>query len=192
MYFHYLAKRHHFDDWHSTAPFECRPYKAEVVKLANSVSAASVLEIGCGLGEIISRVNAERRIGIDINQAVVYAARNLYGNLCTFEVSSLTDIETLRVQCGAHVDLLIMVNWPHLLPWHELSTQIKSIIECMQIKHIVIDGISDVALDYAHHHGSQNFGQIGEIVKSVPASDGVRTLYLLDVRQPDQLLGTKS
>lgn len=181
-YFYYLARRYHFDAWHSTAPFECRPYKAEVVRLANSVGSASVLEIGCGLGDIISRVNAEKRIGVDIDQAVVCAARNLYGHLCKFEVSSLSDIETLRVECEAHVGLLIMVNWPHLLPWPELSAQIKSVIYCMKINYIVIDGINDSALDYAHHHGSQNFGQIGQIVKAVPASDGVRTLYLISVR----------
>src|SRR5882724_2411371 len=43
-----------FDEWHANAPYACRPYKKSVVDLANSLRPNTVVEVGCGLGEILS------------------------------------------------------------------------------------------------------------------------------------------
>ena len=180
IYFHYLSKKYGFDGWHATAPFECRPYKAEVVKLANTVRATSAVEIGCGLGDIISKVDAGRRLGVDIDQAVIRAARDLYGHSCAFEIGSLTDIKSLQ-KCLRQSDLLIMVNWPHLFAWVELANYLRAVIECIGIQYLVIDGINASSHGYAYHHDLQDIEQIGEVVQAVQASDGARTLYLVHV-----------
>jgi hypothetical protein len=48
-----------FDPWHASAPYACREYKVRAVDLASSTHSRVVLDIGCGLGDIIGRVRAE-------------------------------------------------------------------------------------------------------------------------------------
>jgi hypothetical protein len=48
---------------------------------------ASVLEIGSGSGELIGRINAKRRMGIDLSGAQVERARELFPE-CSFEVQA--------------------------------------------------------------------------------------------------------
>ena len=44
----------------------CRPYKREVVDIVNSLRPNSVVEVGCGLGEIVGRACARERFGFAI------------------------------------------------------------------------------------------------------------------------------
>ena len=64
-----LCRVFRFDPWHAAAPYSCRPYKSQVVALANSLRPAVALEIGCGLGDILSRVDARERIGLIVMPA---------------------------------------------------------------------------------------------------------------------------
>jgi len=49
-----------FDPWHVTGNFHARPYKADVVRLIESVPHDRIVEIGVGLGDILGRVRAEK------------------------------------------------------------------------------------------------------------------------------------
>lgn len=187
IYYYLLSKRYGFDIWHASAPFECRPYKAEVVKLADSVSVSSALEIGCGLGDIISRINVVKRVGVDIDPAVVFTAQKLNGRYCKFAVGELSDVQNLKQQCEGAVELLVMINWPHLLPWHQLFEHIQSIIDQIGVRYVLIDGINDSIHGYANYHRAECFGEIGEIVHAIPSSDGARVLYLIRACKPKQV-----
>jgi len=59
-----------FDRWHASAPYSCRPYKELVVELANALQPSIAVEVGCGLGDIISRIKAADRFGIDSDHAL--------------------------------------------------------------------------------------------------------------------------
>ncbi|MDB4984649.1 MAG: hypothetical protein JWM20_828 [Patescibacteria group bacterium] len=110
IYYRILRLWFGFDAWHARAPFECRPYKQVVVDLCNSVRSDVAVEIGCGLGEIISRVNAGKRIGLDTDPHAIGAATFLYGNENTLfktgSSDSLGDITGKKV-------LVIAVNFHH-------------------------------------------------------------------------------
>lgn len=53
---------------------------------------ASVLEIGCGTGELLAAVNPGRGLGIDINPKMVEAGRNKFPNL-QFAVGNLENLQ---------------------------------------------------------------------------------------------------
>lgn len=75
-----LRKKYNFPDWH-IAPIEYRPYAQYVSKIVNEYvadSAGVVVEIGCGLGEIISSIRVKRKFGFDIKKEVLQAARLLH------------------------------------------------------------------------------------------------------------------
>lgn len=187
IYYYFLSLRYGFDPWHATAPFECRPYKAEVIRLADRVRVTSVLEIGCGLGDIISRIDADRRVGVDIDESVVFTAQKLYGSHCKFVVADLSDVENIRKQCEEGVDLLVMVNWPHLFPWFKLSEHIRNIIDQIGVRYLIIDGINSSVQGYAYYHGAECYEEFGEIVHAISSSDGARVIYLVRIDESSQV-----
>ncbi|MGH9439281.1 MAG: hypothetical protein ACRD22_15650 [Terriglobia bacterium] len=172
-----------FDKWHASTPFECRPYKQEAVTVINELEPNVVVEIGCGLGEIISRVECERRIGIDRSGRVIRAARFLYGSSCVFMEGSIADHDSLVEAVGGHADVLVAINWPHSLPWSELYLSVRVIAGRLAARYLLIDGINPGVPGYAFHHGLGEFRELGEVRETVRSSDGIRTLYLIAIER---------
>ena len=178
--FRRLARRHGFDTWHANSPYECRGYKREVVQLAEGLQPRAVVEIGCGLGEIVSRIRDCRRFGFDIDDRVVPAARELHGAGCRFECAGLADVDSVRRAVGdAGADLLVMVNWPHALPWPELAAQVRRLAGAVPLKHLIIDTVAPGTPGYAHHHTVAELRSLGPVLKSLRSIDGVRTLHVV-------------
>src|SRR4051812_17445146 len=73
-----VGRMFELDPWHANAPYSCRPYKKSVVDLVNSLKPERVVEIGCGLGEILVRIQARHRFGLDTDADVIRAARFLH------------------------------------------------------------------------------------------------------------------
>jgi SAM-dependent methyltransferase len=180
LHYRRLARRHGFDPWHAKSPFECRGYKREVVQLAEALQPQVAVEIGCGLGEIVSRIRGCRRFGFDVDARVVPAARELHGARCRFECAGLADVETVqRVVGAAGADLLVMVNWPHGLPWVELAEQVRRLTQAVSLKRLIIDTIAPGTPGYAHHHAAVELTSLGPILRSLPSIDGVRTIHVV-------------
>lgn len=175
-----LARRHGFDPWHAKSPFECRGYKREVVQLAEALQPQAAVEIGCGLGEIVSRIRGCRRFGFDIDARVIPAARELHGAGCSFDCASLADVDMVRRAVGdAGADLLVMVNWPHALPWSELAAQVRRLAQAVSSKLLIIDTIVPGTPGYAHYHAAAELRSLGPVLKSLPSIDGVRTIHIV-------------
>jgi SAM-dependent methyltransferase len=179
IFFNLLRFYFGFNRWHSSGTYWCRPYKREVVELSNLIKPNSVLEIGCGLGEIISRIDATHRQGIDIEPQVIDAARFLNRKNNYFNVGSLHDLSNIKLNADLPLDLLIMVNWTHEIEWKNLSKCVLQIIEKLKIKYILIDGIIEGADGYAYSRNSTDFLEWGFIQHEVVAADAVRKLYLI-------------
>jgi SAM-dependent methyltransferase len=180
-----LARRHGFDPWHAKSPYECRGYKREVVLLAENLGPQTVVEIGCGLGEIVSRVRDSRRFGFDIDARVVPAARELNGADCSFECAGLADVDTIRNTIGdAGADLLVMVNWPHSLPWPELASHTNWLAKALTLKYLIIDTIAPGIPGYPYHHSLAELLTLGDVLQSHPSIDGVRTLHIISLNAP--------
>ena len=48
--------------WHLNATFESRDYKKKVIKISNMYKTNFAIEIGCGIGEILGRLNASKNM----------------------------------------------------------------------------------------------------------------------------------
>ena len=111
-----------FDKWHIVSNFYLRPYKVVVLDSIKSLQTNCVVEVGCGLGEIISRIPSDMKIGIDSDSKAIAAASFLYGGRCKFMEGSFNDLTKILLKMKIKkVDMLIMVNWPHLIPFMDLE-----------------------------------------------------------------------
>ncbi len=180
-YYSLLQKRYGFDKWHSATPYEARSYKKSVVEIASKLGASSVVEIGCGLGEILSRINAQHKFGVDRELAVIEAAIYLNSSKCSFYPIELDNF----VDEFPHekFELLIMVNWIHEIPWEKLSRVIANIVTKFDVKYLLIDVVDDTAEGFQHYHQETQVRSLGTVVDMVIGLDSVRNLYMLNVER---------
>jgi SAM-dependent methyltransferase len=131
-----------FDAWHASAPYACRPYKKSVIDLANSVHPSTVVEVGCGLGDIVSRVQAKNRYGLDLDARVIRAARFLHplGIVWTACAAAELDAQIVPV---ALIDCLIMVNWIHNLTSEELAAMLVPLLS--RVRFLIVDAVDENA-----------------------------------------------
>jgi hypothetical protein len=147
---HALRLLFRFDPWHAAAPYSCRPYKALVVELANALQPAVAVEIGCGLGDIIGRVDAADRFGVDADYRVIRAARFLHGGRGRWIHGDGNCIDSLLTP-ERRIDCLIMVNWIHSLSPEHLADLVVPLLA--RARFLIVDAIDpDGPSSYRHKH----------------------------------------
>jgi hypothetical protein len=127
-----------FDAWHAAAPYSCRPYKRRIVELANSLRLDVAVEVGCGLGDILSRVEARVRFGFDTELAVIQAARWLHP-VRTRWIHGDASAVLRRLPRSLRIDCLIMVNWIHNLSPQQLAACLLPLLP--RTTYLILDAI---------------------------------------------------
>ena len=170
-----------FDPYHASAPYACGEYGVRAVDLASSTHSRVVLDIGCGLGDIIGRVRAEKRWGVDKSAAAIAAARRLFGGLVSFAVgSAFAPDEIAKVVSDRPIDLLIMTGWTYM-ELEKLVATIRSIQQKLSVRMLLIDTLHPGALEGCFAHSVEDLKRLGEVRVSVDCGDGVipRDLHLI-------------
>lgn len=174
-----------FDPWHITGTFHARPYKADVVHLCESVPHECVVEIGVGLGDILGRVHAAKRVGIDREAAVLSAAKYCVNGSVSFAVADFAKpdelIMALKTNAVSSVDVLILVNWIHMIEMDVIAQSLSHVSREIPIKHIVMDTIRAGTPGYRFTHSQDDLRRLGDI-KKVIAADDVRDLVIVEMK----------
>lgn len=174
-----LRHRYGFAPWHVRATYDFKPYKRMVVEAVTELRPRSVLEIGCGLGDIVSRVPGRIRVGLDADPGAVNAARRLHPQVA-FERADLNNaVGTLQRLDMSQFDVLIMVNWPHLVSPAELVVSVKDVQAATNVGYLVIDLIHPETAGYLYAHTIRELEKLGKVAKVVRAIDPVRDLAVV-------------
>lgn len=142
-----IHKKFRFDSWHYDNGWHCRPYKHVAVDVANSIDIDTVVEVGCGLGDIISRIDAKHCFGYDLDASVIAAARQSSGRKVVFHIGSFDSIAIEKM------DLLIMINWIHNMPPEKLAAVLNMALS--RTKFLLLDHIHSRATGYKFSHNFQ-------------------------------------
>jgi hypothetical protein len=148
LYFFLLFLIFKFDKWHFRATYYCSPYKKSAVDIINKNISNSdiVVEVGCGIGEIISRINCRTRIGIDRCANVINAAKfyNRKENI-KFISGSFNSIDT-------NFDHILLLNFTHEISENKLIGILKIMILKHNPKTIFIDSYHNNYFKHLRHH----------------------------------------
>jgi SAM-dependent methyltransferase len=114
-----------FDKWHTTILSQ-RMYALDIIRYCNTLETDKhVLEIGCGLGDIIRNVNALKSCGYDRDVNALKAAAFLSffrpGRI------SFSQHEFPKDEIKGHYDVIILVNWIHSIVPSVLKHKIHEI-----------------------------------------------------------------
>ncbi|MDP6442785.1 MAG: methyltransferase [Pirellulaceae bacterium] len=138
-----------FDHWHASQGFHCRCYKQMVVDLADQLRPTTAVEIGCGLGDILCRIQAERRYGLDLDEGVVMAARRRHRDKSQFVVGSFADVAQTREPV---IDVVVMVNVLHSLDAGQVRDGVEQLRRAVEVKHLIVDEIVERENKSLHCH----------------------------------------
>lgn len=160
-----LQRVYRFDKWHiygSSKP----QYTFIVSQMLNQLTKKdTIVEIGCGLGNILKLARFDNKIGFDLDPQVIKAAK-LTNWFRRIEFRRGTFLEATEVQ---DIDVLVAVNWVHNLESRLLVKELLNFPSC----YIVTEGVEDYRFFHSREKFESNF-QILDEVKS-----GNRHIYLL-------------
>ena len=129
-----IIKIFKISNWHEM-PINFKPYAIDIVNYINEYikRTSGVLEIGCGLGDIIGNIDCSRKYGCDIDEKVARVASVLHPSV-NFAIGSMKNIKI-----DENLDVVIMVNFIHRIPTKELKECIENMIVKNKVKMFVID-----------------------------------------------------
>lgn len=129
-----LIRKYHFESWH-LSPYEWKEYAQACVNYINVHDCKTIVDIGCGLGGILRHVKAERKIGIDLHEEVIQAARELSDGTITYKAGSFDALTEKPI------DYLVTLNFMHggteatwTEPYHTAAEQ-------NDVRHFIVDTV---------------------------------------------------
>lgn len=139
----HLQEKYHFADWHLTLKVH-KPYMEAIIRgiLALSHeddSIKEILEIGCGLGDIIADplLDGFKRTAYDISPEVIGADREWYRDRgIEWNVGVFNDVRDREIDC------LIMVNFIHSVKPEYLSEYFPNLFSRNRIRYTVVDQVT--------------------------------------------------
>ncbi len=148
--------------WHAfLGNYYGRPYKKAVVNKMNEFNFNTVVEIGCGLGDIIIRINAPKKTGIDNDSSVIRMAKFLRKKDTEFIVGGFDAVKSLK---ETEIDCIIIVNLLHRFSIDQIKGELSEILKYKRVKYFVVDEILDHAKDQFafkgyHHNFAEYLGE---------------------------------
>ena len=143
-----------FDKWHVNTMIE-RKYVSDIITYINkryNGPKQTVVEIGCGLGDLLRRLNVKEKVGFDIESNVLKAARvlsTLSGENIRFQTFSFPESDlTLKV------NIILMVNWIHHISPEVLKLKISEYFKnnLCDRGELIIDTVQEPGGEYPYNH----------------------------------------
>lgn len=142
-----------FDRWHVVCGYHRVEYKKALIEKINSKEYEVVLEVGCGLADILTRLKAPRKIGIDIDHKVIRAANFIHPKLYLVVGNFIEDCELIIASMDyVKLDAVIFANWVHSIPFDQFIKIINILKNDNKYLDIYIDIIEVHAREYKYHH----------------------------------------
>ena len=144
-----LYKIFNFDKWHSQTVVG-NHYSSLIIKTVNLSKANNVVEIGCGLGDIILNINAKNKLCLDQSQEVLNAASFI--SKLKFAKAFFKKFDFINDNLIDKHDVIIMVNWPHIINEKILGEKFSILFNNNLNKSgfIIIDTVNDENYRYNH------------------------------------------
>ena len=129
--------------WHLNATFESRDYKSKVVRISNMYKTNFAIEIGCGIGEILGRLNASQKYGIDINIDTLLLCKRLNKNIKTIHNDIMKNKQKILDLINSieknETILIIMVNWLHEYSESKVNNLVENLLSLNRSIIIIAD-----------------------------------------------------
>jgi len=179
IHLYFLYKIFRFNKWHVNGTYYCRKYKKILVNEINKLNLNNAVEIGGGVGDIVSRLNTSKKFLIDVDNNLKNVVNFLYKDVIFINGS----FESIKQIDNENIDILILVNWIHELKQDYIITQIKNILKFKNIKYILVDEINLNIEGYKYKHNFENAIEGFKTLKLIEDPENIRKFRILEWKQ---------
>ena len=170
--------------WHLSGTFYCRDYKIKSLKIINSLKPDLYIDIGCGLGEILSKVrlSSEYKLGYDLDHRLVEAIKKLHNKDFIFfknEDELLLKAKKLLVKEDQRV-VISMLGFSQHLANDILSKKINMYFQIIGKYTLLIDNVYVSSKEYRYNHHDYLYLHKG-LIKYFHKVDKLRSLYCIQI-----------
>lgn len=169
--FKFLRWYYKLHEWFFTAGvYECNKYQQTVAAFANKLKPKVVIDIGCGIGEIISRIKADVKIGVDIDETAIEVARklNILRRDNTVYVKGSFDI----LEKYDRIDLVIITGFLFGIHPEELNKLIPLLKD--KAKYIIVDEIDKEADSTGYPYKHDFDALFGSFAENIMTSELIK------------------
>lgn len=133
---------YHFDKWHFCRPFETTNYKQMIVNIIDPIleKDSTVVDVGCGTGQILRHIGKSRRIGIDLDKQALQcgALFNKFINPpIEYLEGSIANVSALNTQ----IKVLILTNWLHNYDDDWIAVNLYELFKNNIIENCIVDEV---------------------------------------------------
>ena len=169
--------------WHLSGTFYCRNYKIQSLKIINSLKPDIYIDIGCGLGEILTKVklSSQYKLGYDQDFRLL-EAQNILNNkdflFFTNEEELLKNAKKLNSK-NKHNIVFSMLGFSHQLSHSYLEKKINKYLNKIGKYNLLIDNVFDDSQEYKFNHHHFLYNHVG-LIKYFHKVDQIRSLYCIE------------
>ena len=178
-------RKYCLDKWYLQGTYFCRAYKMKSLNIINYLKPDIFIDIGCGLGEILQRVDLpyQRKIGFDKNTKLTEPISKLNKNnfLYFSKVDQLFNYAINLKKSYKGLVIISMLNFSHTLSEEELLKTLEIYKNKIGTFLLIIDNINEVAIEYKYNHYSF-FNDHKGLIKCWPNIDKLRSIYCIKIR----------
>ena len=184
LYLRLKLRGHTIDKWHLNGTFYCRKYKLKTLEIINDLSPTLYIDIGCGLGEILSRVNKNiyYKIGYDKDINITQINKEINSNKFKYfakKKNLINYIKNLNIS-QEELKIITMLNFAHNVSPKELKSMLLYYYQKIGKYTLIIDNIfsKESLYKYNHHDFLINHDGLKKYFFKV---DNLRSLYCLNI-----------
>ena len=178
----FLLYNYDIDPWHLKGTFQCRIYKKFVYKLVIEFKPSLYIDIGCGLGEILSKVklNSNKKIGLDIGKGIEKAVRKINKNKFIFFGNEKNLLDYFSTINNEKKIVITMLNFCHNISNADLVKRLKIYEERLGRYILIIDNIFIRSKEYRYDHHDFLYSHKG-LIAYHDKVDNLRSIYVLKI-----------
>ena len=170
--------------WHLKGTFCCRSYKKVALEIINANKPYIYIDIGCGLGEILKRVNLDTsfKIGYDIDKRLkkVHIKYNQNNFKFFTEEERLFKYVSRNIYLKQKIKFISILNFAHNLSEKKLLKILSKYYKKIGEYLLLIDSIYVGEKKYKYNHHEFLYNHKG-LIKYFHKTDNLRSLYFLKI-----------
>ena len=184
IYYRIRLRYFDLDYWHFKGTFFCRQYKIICLKLINQFQPDIYIDIGCGLCEILSKVNikVDNKLGYDSDLRLTKASYLLHGKkfrLFSKKDSLLSYAKSKNITQDKLI-VISMMNFVHNINNIRLKNMLDEYYKKIGKYILIIDNIIVESEEYKYNHHEFLFNHEG-LIQYLFQVDQLRSLYCIQI-----------
>lgn len=145
FYYFFLTKKNKVNNWHLYNNISNRPYKKEIISFCNQKKFETVLDFGCGFGDIIKEINSNKKYAYDSDPNIIKISKQLFN----FSNINFLLKEDLGLFKKDEFDCVLFINFLHDYDVEKVKQIINPFIGS---KYILLDAIKLNVKGFKYFH----------------------------------------